>query len=196
MDEFIHWPKPFRLLSATCDEILSWMIGIWMKHHSVSVSNCDTVDLYGWMNIQWESFDACEAITTSTYINWRLAMFLLEVNEVGVNESPSMARGRHPTSWARPLPLHQPRLKRDYVVRTRLPCLYGLCFSCGTLLSNLGPLMLILKPNHLIKKHTCYDIVGNVCILSDCAKRWASCHGLHHAPQSTKPSEIICTYSN
>ena len=30
-DEFIHWPKPYLLLSATCDEILSWMIEIWMK---------------------------------------------------------------------------------------------------------------------------------------------------------------------
>jgi hypothetical protein len=26
MDEFIHRPKPYLLLSATCDEILSWMI--------------------------------------------------------------------------------------------------------------------------------------------------------------------------
>ena len=36
MDEFIHWPKPYLLLLATCDEILSWMIKIWMKNHSVS----------------------------------------------------------------------------------------------------------------------------------------------------------------
>ena len=26
MDEFICWPKPYLLLSATCFEILSWMI--------------------------------------------------------------------------------------------------------------------------------------------------------------------------
>ena len=31
MDEFIHWPKPSLLLSSTCDELLSWMIKIWMK---------------------------------------------------------------------------------------------------------------------------------------------------------------------
>ena len=31
MDEFIHWPKPYLLLSATSDEILSWMIEIHMK---------------------------------------------------------------------------------------------------------------------------------------------------------------------
>ena len=31
MDEFIHWPKPYLLLSTTCDDILSWMIEIWMK---------------------------------------------------------------------------------------------------------------------------------------------------------------------
>jgi hypothetical protein len=35
MDEFIHWPKPYLLLSATCDELLSWTIEIWMKNHFV-----------------------------------------------------------------------------------------------------------------------------------------------------------------
>ena len=39
MDEFIHWSKPYMLLSTTCDEILSWMIEIWMKIHLVSDSN-------------------------------------------------------------------------------------------------------------------------------------------------------------
>ena len=33
------------LLSATCDEILSWMIGIWMKNHLVSDNNCSSVYL-------------------------------------------------------------------------------------------------------------------------------------------------------
>ena len=42
MDEFIHWPKPYLLLSTTCDEILSWMIVIWMKNHLVSDSNCNS----------------------------------------------------------------------------------------------------------------------------------------------------------
>jgi hypothetical protein len=36
MDEFIHWSKPYLLLSTTCDEMLSWVIGIWMKNHSIS----------------------------------------------------------------------------------------------------------------------------------------------------------------
>ena len=45
MDEFIHWPKPYLLLSATCDEILSWMIEIWMENNLVSDSNCNTVNL-------------------------------------------------------------------------------------------------------------------------------------------------------
>ena len=40
-----HWPKPYLLLSSTCDEILSWMIQIWMKIHLVSDSNCNTVYL-------------------------------------------------------------------------------------------------------------------------------------------------------
>ena len=45
MDEFIHWPKPYLLLSATCDELLSWMIGIWMKNYLASYSNCNNVDI-------------------------------------------------------------------------------------------------------------------------------------------------------
>ena len=45
MDVFIHWSKPYRLLSTTCDEILSWIIGMWMKNHLVSGSNCNTVNL-------------------------------------------------------------------------------------------------------------------------------------------------------
>ena len=43
MDEFIHWPKPYLLLSSTCDEVLSWVIEILMKIHLVSDSNCNTV---------------------------------------------------------------------------------------------------------------------------------------------------------
>ena len=43
MDEFIYWPKPHLLLPTTYDEILSWMIDIWMKNHFVSGSNCNTV---------------------------------------------------------------------------------------------------------------------------------------------------------
>ena len=45
MDEFIHWPKPYLLLSATVDEVLSWMIENWMKNHLVSGSNCNTVNV-------------------------------------------------------------------------------------------------------------------------------------------------------
>ena len=45
MNVFIHWSKPYLPLSATCDEILSWMIEIWMKKHLVSNSNCNTVNL-------------------------------------------------------------------------------------------------------------------------------------------------------
>ena len=45
MDEFIHSPKLYLLLLATCDEILSWMIEIWMKNHLVSDSNCNTGNL-------------------------------------------------------------------------------------------------------------------------------------------------------
>jgi hypothetical protein len=45
MDEFIHWPKLYLLLSTTCDEILSRMIEKWMKNHLVSDNNCNTVNL-------------------------------------------------------------------------------------------------------------------------------------------------------
>ena len=45
MDEFILWPKLYRLLLATCDEIMSWIIEIWMQNHLVSASNCNTVNL-------------------------------------------------------------------------------------------------------------------------------------------------------
>jgi hypothetical protein len=45
MDEFIHWLKPYLILLATCDEILSWMIEIWMKIHLVGDNNCNIVYL-------------------------------------------------------------------------------------------------------------------------------------------------------
>ena len=39
MDEFIHWPKPYRLLSATCDAILSLMIEKGVENHLISGNN-------------------------------------------------------------------------------------------------------------------------------------------------------------
>ena len=45
MDEFINWPKPYLLLSATCDELLSQMIKVWMKNRLVSDNNCNTINL-------------------------------------------------------------------------------------------------------------------------------------------------------
>ena len=42
--EFIHWPKPYLSLSATCDEILSWMIEMWMRDYLVSDSYCNIVN--------------------------------------------------------------------------------------------------------------------------------------------------------
>ena len=46
MDEFIHWPKPYLLLLATCDEILSWMFEVLKKNSFVSDHNYNTVNLY------------------------------------------------------------------------------------------------------------------------------------------------------
>ena len=36
MDEFIHWLKPYFLLSTNFDEIVSYIIKICMKDHMVS----------------------------------------------------------------------------------------------------------------------------------------------------------------
>ena len=43
--ELVHWPKTYLRLSATCDEVLSWMIEIWMKNDLVSDCNHNTVNL-------------------------------------------------------------------------------------------------------------------------------------------------------
>ena len=48
MGEFIHWSKPYLLLSATCGETLSWMIEFSMTKHLVG----DTVILYSRKNLQ------------------------------------------------------------------------------------------------------------------------------------------------
>ena len=39
MDDFIHWTSCYLLLLATCDEILLWMIEIWMKNYQGMKSN-------------------------------------------------------------------------------------------------------------------------------------------------------------
>ena len=44
MDEIIHWPKPYLLLLAAHDEILSWMIEIWMTNHLVRDNNYNIVN--------------------------------------------------------------------------------------------------------------------------------------------------------
>ena len=38
-------PNPYLLSSTTCDEILTWMIEVWMKSLLISDSNCITVNL-------------------------------------------------------------------------------------------------------------------------------------------------------
>ena len=46
-DEGVHplTKTPTSSLSATCDEILSWMTKIWMEIHLVSESTCNIVNL-------------------------------------------------------------------------------------------------------------------------------------------------------
>jgi hypothetical protein len=67
MDEFIHSTKPYLLLSTTFDEIWSWMIEIWMKHHLVSHNNRNLVDstpnYEGW----WVYFDVRESDRPNYY---------------------------------------------------------------------------------------------------------------------------------
>ncbi len=53
MDEFICWPKPYFLLSATCDEILSWMIESWMEIHLVRATTRNIGLLQGMMSDGW-----------------------------------------------------------------------------------------------------------------------------------------------
>ena len=50
MDEFMYWPKPSLLLSATCGEKVAWMIDFWMESHWVSDSNGDTLILQSQQN--------------------------------------------------------------------------------------------------------------------------------------------------
>jgi hypothetical protein len=45
MDEFIHWPILYLLLSRICDEMLSWVIKIYKKNHLVNDSNYNTINL-------------------------------------------------------------------------------------------------------------------------------------------------------
>ena len=52
MNKFIHWPNATFSLSTTCDEILSWMIEIWMKNHLVSVKNYNTIYLFSPKKLQ------------------------------------------------------------------------------------------------------------------------------------------------
>jgi hypothetical protein len=46
MDEFIHRPRPYLLLSPIGDEILTWMIEDWMRNHLLSDINCNIVNLW------------------------------------------------------------------------------------------------------------------------------------------------------
>ena len=46
MDEFIHWPKPYLFMSATCEEMLSWMIETWMIETGKSFDTIIDVDYW------------------------------------------------------------------------------------------------------------------------------------------------------
>ena len=47
MDELIRWPKtlPSHVVASTRDEMLTWMIEIWMEIYLASDSDCNTVTL-------------------------------------------------------------------------------------------------------------------------------------------------------
>ena len=48
MYEFIHWLKPYLLVSAICHEILSWMIDIWMKNQVATGAWAGFVQSWVW----------------------------------------------------------------------------------------------------------------------------------------------------
>jgi hypothetical protein len=50
----IHLPNPYLLLSATCDEMLSRMIEIWVKKNPVSDNNCNTV-IFQIVSKEWQT---------------------------------------------------------------------------------------------------------------------------------------------
>jgi hypothetical protein len=70
MDEFIHWPKAYLLLSATFDEIFSWMIENWMKNHVVRDSNCNTVNLYSPQKLQGMTINVGLTFSVGDTIPW------------------------------------------------------------------------------------------------------------------------------
>ena len=70
MDELIHWPKPYLLLSATFDELLSWKIENWMKIHLVRDSNCNTVNLYSPQKIQRMTNNIGSTFSVGDTIPW------------------------------------------------------------------------------------------------------------------------------
>ena len=77
MDEFICWPKPYVLLSATCDEILSWLIEIWMKIHLVSDSNYRIVNLYSpnlFFFEDWQTMLGQHLVLVTVYRSLRLVL--------------------------------------------------------------------------------------------------------------------------
>ena len=76
MDEFIHYPKPYLLLSTTCDKILLWVIEIWMTNDLVNDSNCNILiqspplkKLQGLTNIFGLTFSVGDTILRFTIRN-------------------------------------------------------------------------------------------------------------------------------
>ena len=50
MDEFVHWPKLYLLLSTTCHEMLSWMMDEfirWLKPYLLVSATCH--EMLSWM---------------------------------------------------------------------------------------------------------------------------------------------------
>jgi hypothetical protein len=63
MDEFIHWPKPYLVVSSTCDEIFSWMIEIWMKNHLVTEETYNPqINLQGMTNNDGLTFNVGDMV--------------------------------------------------------------------------------------------------------------------------------------
>ena len=80
MDEFIHWPKPYLLLSTNCDEILSWMIEIHMKNHLGCDFNCNTVNLQSFKKFTRNDKKCWVHLVLETlYCNLHLELVILNI---------------------------------------------------------------------------------------------------------------------
>ena len=79
MNEFTNIVILITLSSSTvgiccilhlCDELLSWMIEIWMKNHLVSDRNCNIVNLQCPNNVRFTLSVGVQVVFEQNKVNW------------------------------------------------------------------------------------------------------------------------------